>query len=115
VYKHIPAQEGDAHGHCFLNAIVHMERLRSPGGRLERDRPTADLVVDNSNCRLVELAPYVLLAQAYNVEHTIVTISADVEVALQRNLHGVPEEIVREMYKSIQTEVIPHWWNVTAE
>jgi len=50
------------------------------------------LVVDNTNTALVEVAPYVRLAQAFG--HAV-----DIQVFLgqRNNVHGVPEHKVRQM------------------
>lgn len=105
VYKHIPAKEGEAHGACFRNAIRHIQMMSKV-----RER---DVVIDNTNASIAEVAPYVLLAQAYGVESEVVTLLVDTETALSRNHRAVPEPIVRDMANKILNEGIPHWWNET--
>jgi predicted kinase len=47
------------------------------------------IVVDNTNCTIAEIAPYVALAQAYGAEVEIVRINIDPEIAHERNTHGL--------------------------
>jgi tRNA uridine 5-carbamoylmethylation protein Kti12 len=78
VYRFNSSKLEDAHGACFRRVI---EALTSD----------ADLVVvDNTNLRLVEIAPYVLAAQAYGARCTIRTIRCEPNLAAIRNIHGVP-------------------------
>lgn len=105
IYKHVPSEEGQAHGACFLNAIHYIQMMSKV-----RER---NIIVDNTNASIAEVAPYVLLAQAYNMECEVVTLLVNVDTALSRNLKGVPELIVRDMDNKIRNESIPHWWNET--
>ena len=99
-YVHNPAQLDDAHQACFrtvLEAVLREEPL---------------IVVDNTHIRLVEIAPYHMLgaARGYTVE--IITIHCDPQVALQRQVHKVPEEKVRSMAYRLDKDgmYMPRWW-----
>lgn len=51
---------------------------------------THTLVVDNTNTTLVEVLPYVALAEAFAQELHVVTLVKDPVACLTRNRHGVP-------------------------
>jgi len=87
---------GDAHGSCFRRAIEALQAGK-------------DLVVDNTNCSVVEVAPYMLLAQAFGAETEIVRINCDPVVALARNTHGVPAKAIAAMAKALE-EPLPLWY-----
>lgn len=69
------------------------------------------IVVNNTNIRLFELAPYYRLAEAFGAEVEIVWCFCSAETAYKRGTHGVPEQKVREMANSF--EAIPLWWKQT--
>ena len=73
-------------------------------------RQRQNIVVNNTNIRMFELAPYYRLAQAFGYEVQIVQFMCDPELGIARNVHNVPPETVRFMAKSI--EPVPPWWNV---
>lgn len=69
-----------------------------------------DLVVDNTNIRVFEIAPYYRIAEAFGHKVQIIQMVCDPVKAAKRNTHGVPENIVIGMHNSI--EPLPSWWNV---
>jgi predicted kinase len=73
---------GSAHGACARTVI---EALRSG----------QSAVVDNTHLSATEIAPYLLIAQAYGAEPKLVTIKVDPRVAFERNTHGVPFAVIR--------------------
>lgn len=99
VYRFDPARLKDAHGAC-LREFIHHVRGGNP----------RTIVVDNTNVCAWEMAPYAATAQAYGYEFEIVTIECDVETALKRNVHGVPEETIRRMADRLKTEELPPFW-----
>lgn len=92
---------GQAHASCLLRFA---EALRS--------RP-ALILIDNTNIRAVEIAPYYALAQAYSAKVEIVTFVCSVETAVARNIHGASAELVQEMDELMKQEdaSFPPWWN----
>lgn len=70
------------------------------------------LVCDNTNVNLHEAAPYMAVAGAYDWKPVLVTVAADPEAAAKRNLHGVPDLKVKDMYDRIQRSLphIPKYW-----
>lgn len=92
-------------------AEAHRACLRNFACLVQHERTTsAVIVVDNTNSRLLEAAPYMALAQAFGWEAELVEFLCPVEVALSRGLHGVPEETVRAMDLWIAAEQPPRWW-----
>lgn len=73
---------GSAHGFCFRGAIEGLQNGQS-------------VIVDNTNLSVDEIAPYILLAQAYGAEPKILTVTTDPETAYGRNSHGVPWAVVK--------------------
>ncbi len=69
------------------------------------------IVVDNTNIRAWEIAPYLALAPIYHHEVMIVNVDCDVDVAIARGTHGVPAGTVKRMYKDINRISLPPHWN----
>lgn len=55
------------------------------------------MVVDNTNVSVWEYAQYVNIAQAMDYDVRIVEFDTPVEVSIERNIHGVPIEVIRQM------------------
>ena len=100
-YNFDPSKLGEAHGSCFVQCI---DALRNNIGLV---------IVDNTNTTAVEIAPYMAAAAAYGYDAEILLVEADVDVAIERNVHGVPAEAVKRQAKNIQQEKLPPWWKQT--
>jgi hypothetical protein len=100
VYTFVPKLLPDAHRMC-LREFADLVRI-----------PTADMLVDNTNTSVVEIAPYMALAQAYGHEARIITLKADVILAALRNAHGTPLETVGRQNERLlkEQELFPPWW-----
>lgn len=105
VYKFDPANLKKAHDYCFKAFTEQIWRV-SGGGC-----PFTSIVVDNTNLKVFEFAPYYRLAEAFGFEVEIVQFIIDPLLAARRNVHGVPEGKVIEMAKGM--EAVPPWWKVT--
>jgi predicted kinase len=68
------------------------------------------IVVNNTNIKTFEIAPYYRTAEAFGYEVEIIRLICDVEVAIARGLHGVPPEQVRQM--SLNFDPLPPWWKI---
>lgn len=68
------------------------------------------LGVDNTNIKVLDLAPYVSVANSFGFTPEIITVRCDPVVAHRRNVHGVPENTVMRMAHSLDREVFPPWW-----
>jgi predicted kinase len=100
-YKYDPAKIGDAHANCFRRFV----RLMIQGFQ--------DVVVDNTNISAWEISPYILAANAYNYQPTILEFECDEETALKRNIHGVTEDTIRGMAMRMEAERLPPFWKWT--
>lgn len=66
-------------------------------------REGAQLVIcDNTNIKRWEFEPYIDLARKAGYRTVIALVETDPQVAHARNLHGVPEEKVMEMYRNLE-------------
>jgi predicted kinase len=97
-----PAMLGTAHGTCLAN-FVELVTV---------DECAYDtVIVDNTNCSAVEVAPYLALAQAYEHEVEIVQFECPLEVLLERsNGHGCPQHAIEGQYRALHEEKLPPWW-----
>lgn len=113
VYTFDPTKLSEAHGLCFrayielLNSGLHMRFSPEIGQRI---------IVDNTNTTAIEIAPYVLAAQAYGWEVEIITIWCNERVfdkVAARNVHGVPYDSVGMQHQRIVDRILPPWWKST--
>lgn len=98
VYHFDPTKLGKAHASCmrkFIEALINKKR---------------EIVVDNTNTTVMEMAPYYLAAQAYDRSVTIVHFDIDPRIAAARNTHGVPAAAVERMAAAQQPP--PPFWDV---
>ena len=100
-YKFDFTKLGEAHGECFrafLDAVgIGIEFV----------------IVDNTCTRVIEIAPYMLAAQAFGYEAEVHRVVCDPKVASARNLHDVPLGSVIAMDARIASEKLPPWWKLT--
>lgn len=99
-YVYDPAKIGSAHAWCFKSFVKCLMECVSIDA----------LVVDNTNISAVEIAPYVMAANAFGVKDvSIVTVQCDPKKAHARNKHGVPEDIILKMAAGLELP-LPPWW-----
>jgi len=97
VYRFDPLRLGEAHAACLRKFVSLVTRRTS-------------VVVDNTNIRVLEMAPYVAVALAYGARVKIVTVICDPLVAASRNQHGVSGDAVLRQYSRLMEEEIPPQW-----
>jgi len=97
-YRFDPGRIGEAHNACF-RAFIEAVQAGEPL-----------VVVDNTNTMVAEMAPYMLAAGAYGYEAKVLEVQVPVEVALERNVHEVPEPAIRAMAEALETVDLPPWW-----
>lgn len=90
-------------------AAAHNYCLRQFLGLLEDG--CEHIVVDNTNVKVFEIAPYYRLAEALGFEVEIVYILCPPDVGVQRTEHAVPIETVTAMANGF--EPLPPWWKQT--
>ena len=107
IYKFDAKFLSAAHGQCRLRFT---EAISTMGPRpSDHDKV---LIVDNTNCTVVETAVFADLAGAYNHELHIVTLLCDPAIAWQRSVHGVPFTNVIKQDLALRKSVLewPAWW-----
>lgn len=126
-YKFDPSKLPEAHSKClrgfvsFLqdNGVGKVRKVTILRGIPGSGKSTfvnqhlsmmGDLVVDNTNTSVAEIAPYAALALAYGADLEIITLDVDPSVA--QNVHGVPLEGVQRMAARMAEETprLPPWW-----
>lgn len=93
-YNFNPKELSIAHAMCMKKFLAEIRYHDS-----EYDK----IIIDNTNVTDAEIAPYVRVAQAYNVRCVIhVMLTAKVNECITRNLHGVPPDTVFKQLKNIR-------------
>ncbi len=106
VWRWNPDLIGEAHARC-MRKFVRMVCATDFGALVPFPY---DIIVDNTNTSVAEIAPYASLALSYGFTLEIVTIICDPMVAAARNVHGVPEERVVSMATALLSRQLPPWW-----
>lgn len=106
-YHFAPEDLSKAHAQCFREAVDYV--TARPAG-------SPPLVVDNTNLTAVEVAPYVLLAQAYGLTPILLCVNTTYDFlarqCAERNTHGVPVDRVMRAWERFTDAAsdIPPWW-----
>jgi hypothetical protein len=104
-YRFDPAKLSKAHGYSMREFILNLE-ARHPL-----------VIVDNTNCSIAEIAPYISVSNAFFYDVRVVTLMPvggylDLSVFANRNLHNVPLETVTKQavnFSKMQLEW-PRFW-----
>lgn len=107
VYQYRAENAGIAHGKCLKRYIETLMFF-------QKDREL-HLVVDNTNTTALEMAPYVQLAQAFDIPCRVILFDTHLDEALTRNTHNVPVATMLAMRSNLLTEKIPPYWKVKIE
>jgi len=77
-------------------------------------RGVSNIACANTNIHVSEIAPYWATAAAYGYEPVIMQLDCDPEVSIARNVHNVPEHVIRSMYAKMPQEEksLPPWWTL---
>lgn len=95
-YKFDQARIGEAHNACLLMYLAALEQKNSL------------IVVDNTNMKVFEIAPYYRLAEAFGYDVEIINLVIHPNLAYLRNTHNVPFDQIMKMYNNM--EPLPMWW-----
>jgi predicted kinase len=93
---------GKAHAQCFRNFISFL---------LEN---TPLIIVNNTNTSVIEIAPYVAAANAFEATIELITLIKDPAICAARNVHNVPLSTINRMEQSIKNRTLPKHWNFTS-
>lgn len=101
-YKFDVSKLGKAHGACFRNFLEAVQNKK------------ADYyIIDNTNIRSREISPYIQIANAFELDHEIITIWCEPQIAAARNTHGVPPDKVYSMFTTLLRVELSYNWNHT--
>jgi predicted kinase len=102
-YKFDQTKTGEAHAWCMRNFVGHISAQPEFGL----------VVVDNTNPGVIDIAPYMAVATAYGWKAEIHRILCDTEMAIARNVHGVPAPQVQKTADRIAGYTMPSFWPLT--
>lgn len=100
VYRFDPSKAALAHNECFKKYLLAVQN----GSNLD------NIVVDNTNTTLMELAPYVRVAEAFNRSYRIVQFECSLATSIARNIHSVPHATIVAMQRNLLIEPVPPYW-----
>jgi predicted kinase len=109
----------EAHACCmriFINSCKKLSENGDARSWANYEAPRDDypiVVVDNTNISVIEIAPYIAVAQAYGIKSRIITLTVEKpETAAARNVHGVPDATVKTMMVRMMDaqQQFPSWW-----
>lgn len=100
-YRFNPSKLDQAHGQCFRRFIEAMQ-LGS----------ASLIIVDNTNAKVSDIAPYMQGAVAYGYSAEIHRMICPPDVAAARNIHNVPAAKVVHMAGRIARAEIPPFWKL---
>jgi tRNA uridine 5-carbamoylmethylation protein Kti12 len=100
IYVYDRARLGAAHASCFAD-YLHALQERTPV-----------VIVDNTNLKPTDIAPYMLAAAALGYQSAIVEVRCDPEMAAARNLHGAELAAVKGMFKLFCERQLESYWRV---
>lgn len=100
VYEYVREDQGAAHNWCLREFLEYMSEGRAPC-----------VVVDNTNIRASEIAPYYAVAECYGYEPEVVTLIVHPDTAIERNVHGLTEDMIMSQHERLISEELPRWWN----
>lgn len=105
VYRFEPSKLPYAHGKCLRDFTEALRVPPTPG-------LANTLIVDNTNCSIAEVAPYISLAGAYSHVLHIVTLVGDPNTCYKRGTHGVPFSNVLRQDMNLRKSLVdwPPWW-----
>lgn len=92
----------DAHNWCMRRFIRALED------------DVFQVIVDNTNSRMISIAPYWSVAEAFGYTPVIHSLLADPEVHGPRNIHGVAQDVIRRAAARIAffLDHTPKHWKV---
>lgn len=104
VYK---SEENDIHhAGCLLGFITACM------GTVKHKIQDQLIIVDNTNIRAIEIAPYMAIAKAHAFDCEIIEMETPLHVCLSReNDHNVPKEHILRMKQSM--DALPTYWKVS--
>ena len=107
-YNFDPTRLREAHNECFKK--YHRAIMAAvTGDPVYHEFKT--VIVDNTNLKQWEIAPYYRLAEAFDFRVSITQFICSPIKAAARCVHGVPHEKIHKMHLGM--DPLPDWWNVS--
>jgi tRNA uridine 5-carbamoylmethylation protein Kti12 len=102
-----------AHARCLQKFISAIDLY---GGTPDVPSPEF-LVVDNTNLTVAEIAPYIAIANAFNLVSEVWVCQANPVLCAERNQHSVPPLHIGIMAERFEYTLknMPPWWTVIRE
>lgn len=101
-YNFNPSKLQDAHAACLRKYTNYVH-----------NGSVGLVIVDNTNTTVAEIAPYAALALANGYELEIIILQPkSIEKCILRNIHDVPEKVIRQQAARLQRLSLPPWWKV---
>ena len=100
IYQFDASKLSEAHAFC-MRKFLQDTYLRHP-----------TIIVNNTNTRIEEIAPYYAIGKAYGAVVRLITIYCDVEKAAIRNVHGVPAQVCQSMAERLANRILPPFWEI---
>lgn len=96
---------GEAHDEAFRKFLRYIQNPPASAQELR-------LVVDNTNTRIYECAPYVMAAETYGHDVKVMTLCYDPIEAFKRNIHESSLDVCMKQHVRLMEESnrIPSWW-----
>lgn len=100
-YRFNPELIKEAHNFCLRQFIKALDG-------------TENIIVDNTNLNVWEVAPYYRITEAFNCEVEIVEMNCLPNVAFARQIHGVPQDTFNSMIGKflLFKSQVPTWWKI---
>lgn len=102
-YKYDPNKIGEAHQICLKSFIEEVQKGEK------------NIVVDNTNTSIEQLAPYYSIAKAYNYNVKFVKMECTSDICVNRNQHGVNKKTIDGMFFNFSRLRLPKYWNFELE
>lgn len=112
-----------ADDYCMVNGVYQFKEKDSPRAHgaclqayaqwlVDGDCNYCNAFVDNTNCTLAEVAPYVLLGLAYGVDVRPIHIQCSPAIGSLRNVHGVPFSVITQLQENLlqMLRTWPSYW-----
>ena len=100
-YQFDVSKLGDAHKWCLQRYLQFLQDGMNP------------IIVDNTNINVEDVAPYYAVGEAYGYDVEILQLTTPAEVAIGRNVHGVPDAQVQNMFYRLSRINLPKRWKLT--
>lgn len=111
-YKFDPKRITEAHGWNFQRFLVTLGACHShrQQGRFQ----CPDIIIDNTNTTIAEIAPYYAAAQSFGADVQVLAILCPWQVAAERQTHGLPGAKVYQMSLRLEETLrsFPAWWSL---